>query len=681
MSSTPSETIATEPLDERAPTIASLTYRPHLDGLRAVAVYLVVLFHAGVKRFSGGFIGVDVFFVLSGFLVTQLLLRDLAATGAVRFRYFYARRFRRLLPAAFVALLITAAIFAAISPLEALAAAGAFKAAFLYSANWFFIHQATGYFGADVNSNPVLHFWSLAVEEQFYLLWPLLLTGLFWLTGRHRHAQALAMRAVVATAAVASLAWALSLRVSHPNHAYYGTDARAYQLLAGALIALSPGIVSAAARVGRAARIATIVCVGVLLFLASSFVALDAIERGVAVAFVASLLIVALEAADAGVVKVALSSDPLVYLGKVSYGTYLWHWPVIIVAQRLWGLGSAAIVGVVCLVATGLASVSYQLLERPIRTSTLLERHRGAVIASGLVVSLVSALVFVPAILDPQSPTVATARASETSGFTPVPPSLDWRKTYFEFFGTTTTCVGRPPDACTIVHGTGRRVLLMGDSNAEMMVPTFTKIARSEHLTLSLAVTPGCPWQRGLYRLGVEIKQRCRRNKEDAYRRVIPALRPDLIVLVDSREELDHHPGDPPITSSDRLVRRTTIDSLRHLRAPGRDILIIEPMPQSPPGMNPLTCLSKAKVLEQCRYIANTPPSWLELLERRLASRRDRVWTADFDRLVCPFLPICDPFINGNIVKWDGQHLTTRYAASLAEPVAAYLHDNGLLPR
>src|SRR6202040_3664142 len=162
---------------------SAAAYRPHLDGLRAVAVYLVVLFHAGSSLFPGGYIGVDVFFVLSGFLVTQLLLRDINARGSVRFGRFYARRFRRLLPAAFVALVVTAIVYSAIaSPVEMASAVGSFKAAFLYSTNWYFIHQATGYFGANLATNPVLPFWSLAVEEQFYLLWPLILGGVFLCT-------------------------------------------------------------------------------------------------------------------------------------------------------------------------------------------------------------------------------------------------------------------------------------------------------------------------------------------------------------------------------------------------------------------------------------------------------------------------------------------------------------------
>src|SRR3954462_13067139 len=202
-------TLAVSPRDQSR---ARLPYRPYLDGLRAVAVYLVVAFHAGLARVSGGFIGVDVFFVLSGYLVTRILLGDLATRGRVRARQFYARRARRVLPAALVTLLITAIVYARVAtPVERLDALGGFRASFAYVANWYFVHQSTDYFAPNVATSPVLHFWSLAVEEQFYLLWPLVLGGLWFATKWAGHRQMWVLRSLVALGAVASAAAALHL--------------------------------------------------------------------------------------------------------------------------------------------------------------------------------------------------------------------------------------------------------------------------------------------------------------------------------------------------------------------------------------------------------------------------------------------------------------------------------------
>ena len=187
-------------------------YRPHLDGLRAIAVYLVVAYHAGADRLANGFIGVDVFFVLSGYLVTQILVRDVATMGRARFSNFYARRIRRLLPASLIALVITAVVYSALAtPAAVREVVGSFQAALLYVANWHFIRHSTDYFASTTTLNPVLHFWSLAVEEQFYLLWPLAFTGLVFLSrgfGAHAHRV---RQAMVAAGLLASMLWALHL--------------------------------------------------------------------------------------------------------------------------------------------------------------------------------------------------------------------------------------------------------------------------------------------------------------------------------------------------------------------------------------------------------------------------------------------------------------------------------------
>jgi peptidoglycan/LPS O-acetylase OafA/YrhL len=671
------------------------TYRPHLDGLRAVAVYLVVFFHAGSGRLNGGYIGVDVFFVLSGFLVTQLLLRDIERSGSVRYSRFYARRFRRLLPAAFVALLVTAAVFAAIaSPVEVADALGSFKAAFLYSTNWYFIHQATGYFGANITTNPVLHFWSLAVEEQFYLVWPLILGGAFLATRRLSRARQLHLiRIGVSVLAFVSLALALSWRTSNPNRAYYGTDARAYQLLAGALIALLPAAVISIQRFRRSTRIASAVSLVALVVFASEWVHLDAIERGIAATIIASALIVSLEGTSDGPVKRALSHPTVVYLGKISYGTYLWHWLVILVVIRTFHPSTGATIAIACLVATAMASLSFEILERPVRTWPRLDRHRRVVIATGLAVSLVSALVLIPRIMDPAHASAPVAQASTTVGFTPVPPGLDFKAAENDG-GPFITCLNKPASACTVVKGTGRHILLMGDSHAWMMIPAFEDIARRENLTLSVSVRGGCPWQRDLYVLPVTVNGQtlrtsdCVAQKNDTYTRVIPELKPDVIAVMEVAHQdprtvpflgPDGHPLQNKSPTAVRWIEDTTARSLTALRADGRKVLIIEPIPIA--SINPLDCLSQAKVLEDCRYVANTAPDPIENFFRQAAKRNDDVVSADFDRLVCPFLPICDPLVNGKIVKRDGTHLTEAFAISIAPQIDAYLKQTGLLPR
>jgi len=663
---------------------STAAYRPHLDGLRAVAVYLVVLFHAGVARFSGGYIGVDVFFVLSGFLVTQLLLRDIHGRGSIRFRRFYSRRFRRLLPAAFVALLVTAAVYAAIaSPAEVSGAVSSFKAAFLYSTNWYFIHQSTSYFGADV-TNPVLHFWSLAVEEQFYLVWPLALGGLFALTRRMDSTGRMRVaRSVVLLGALASAVWALSLRSSDPNRAYYGTDTRAYELLAGAFIALVPSLVDTAKRFRRLLRTATVLSGAALLVLASSWVDFDAIERGVAVTVITCVGIVAIEVADGGFVKRALSSRSMVYLGKVSYGTYLWHWIVILVLLRVFAPSEIATAAIAVLIATALASLSFEMLERPVRMSGLLDRAPRAVIASGLVISVVAALVLIPRIAQPADASKSAGRNAAAPLLTPVPAGLDSRGAKNVF----PKCLAQPGIGCTIVNGSGRHLLLMGDSNAAMLIPMFAVIARREDLTLSVATGAGCPWQRDLF-TRFELTS-CRLHKDDLYRRIIPALHPDIIVVMNLAYGspgplipalLDAHRKQVDFAAEAQATRR----SVALLRAGGRDVVLMEPIPvpiAPSTSFNPFTCLYNAKDLEQCRYRADPSPSPIEKLYRQLAQHDDKIHALDLDTAVCPLLPVCDPMIDGVIVKIGPTHLTTMFAEVLAPEVDTDLKSIGLLPR
>jgi peptidoglycan/LPS O-acetylase OafA/YrhL len=658
------------------------SYRPHLDGLRAVAVYLVVAFHAGWDRFSGGFVGVDVFFVLSGFLVTRLLVADVVRVGGVRFGRFYARRFRRLLPAAVVTLLVAGVVFSAVaSPVAVEEASGGFRAAFLYVTNWFFIDQSADYFGADLESNPVLHFWSLAVEEQFYLVWPLLLGGLVWL-GRRLGGGWRVVQVGVVVVAVASVVWAWSLRDSDPVRAYYGTDARAYQLMAGAALALAPGAV---ARLGRAGRWVALGAMGALVVVSTSLVEVDPIERGVLVTVLVVGILAGMEAGSGGVLQRVLSLPPVVYLGKISYGTYLWHWPVILIGGLVLELSTVSTLAIAVLLATALASLSFQLMEHPIRISGLLDRHRLPVIAGGLTTSVICALVLVPTLLDPT--TTNTPTADTTTGFTPVPP-IDF-DALAEDYPELVSCADQPVEACTVVEGTGPHVLLIGDSHAGMMIPVLTELARANDFTLSIDVRGGCPWQRDLYRIPRSTNglpqpiAGCKGHKDDVYDRVVPELDPDLVVamnldfpaqglpFVDEQEnELDLESRE-----FDELTER----SIDVLEQGGRAVVVFEPIPPVPIGYNPVECLGVAEVVQECRFTAPEDGSPIEDLYRRLDAEDDQLWSVDIDGLVCPFLPICDPIVNGEVVRIYGHHLTAQFATSIEPAIEAHLDSMGVL--
>ena len=671
-------------------------YRPQLDGLRAVAVYLVVAFHAGLASFSGGFVGVDVFFVLSGYLVTQLLLRDLAASARIDLRRFYSRRFRRLLPAAFVAILVTAGVYAAVAaPANVKDALGGLRSAFLYVANWHFIGQSKDYFAAGVNTNPVLHFWSLAVEEQFYLLWPLALGALYALTRRYGRRQWHVVRAVVGAGLVVSLLAALHVAHTDLSRAYYGTDTRAYELLAGAALALTPQLFDAARR--RRALLASFapVNLAVIVLLATSAIHLGAIARGAVITAATCALILTLVTTERGPVAWLLSSPPAVYLGRISYGTYLWHWPVIVIATLRFHPGGLALFALTALVATGIASLSYQLVERPVRESRALDRRRSLVIATGLVISIVSGLVVVPAMLhgSTRGSNVAAAGSSATNGGgwrVPVPANLDLLgHRRGEYQGV--DCYKRPLDKCIVVRGTGKRLLVIGDSHAFTLTPAFAEVARRHSLTLAVAFAFNCAWQQGQVARPPFVTtsaQDCRDRQNDWYSRVVPQFDPDIVVLAErgrddpanpiSFQGPDQKQYDPGDAGYEATLRETSTRTLDRLRRPGRKTVILEPLPLAPAGFNPNTCLSGAKYLDDCRYVASARPAPSVTFFRSLADEK-QVWSVDLDRAVCPYFPICDPVVDGIAVKRDPQHLTAAFSAHLGDAVDQVLQRNGIV--
>ena len=352
---------------------------PALDGIRAVAVALVLADHGGIPGLSGGFLGVDVFFVLSGFLITSLLLDELGRTGRIALRGFWIRRARRLLPAVIVMVL---AVVAArdLFPPEAIAALrDDAVAAFFWIANWAFVAQKTDYFSHGAAPSPLQHTWSLGVEEQYYLIWPLLLIAVAAVfRGRARLAVF-----VLATAGVLASAAAAILFTSETtlNRIYFGTDTRAQALLVGAAAAallvrdwstLTIGGTPIRTRWGRwVARILPVIGLAVLAAAAHYATGAASEFRGglLIIAAMAAVLVVAPVALEqGGPVARALAWRPLVWLGAISYGVYLWHWPIFLALNgERTGWSGWSLFALRCAATIAVAAASWWLLEQPIR--------------------------------------------------------------------------------------------------------------------------------------------------------------------------------------------------------------------------------------------------------------------------------------------------------------------------
>lgn len=398
-------------------------YHPGLDGVRALAVGAVLVFHGGVAALPGGFLGVDAFFVLSGFLITSLLLTERDATGRISVVRFWARRARRLLPALLVLLLTVVLVSRFLLPGEELPALRwDALAALAYVANWRMADRGGDYFAQTAAPSPLQHTWSLGIEEQFYLLWPLLVVAVLAVSVRRRAKPAassgqrwLALLAVCCVCAAASaVAAALLFRPDDVNRAYYGTDTRAVPLLIGCATALIVRYVigrRAARRHPVLGVLALAGAVGTGVLWATADGSASWLYRGglVAAALAVAAVIAHVAVSPAGPTARLLAVPPLVWAGRISYGLYLWHWPLFgwlnadrtgQTGPRLLALRLAATVAV--------SVVSYYLVERPVRTGRWPWRQPrlAPALAAGAVLALAAATVMVtrpPALPPPPS--------------------------------------------------------------------------------------------------------------------------------------------------------------------------------------------------------------------------------------------------------------------------------------
>ncbi|MCC2593329.1 acyltransferase [Tessaracoccus sp. OS52] len=386
-----------------------------LDGVRTIAVFLVIAFHVSAPRSAAGFIGVDIFFVLSGYLITAGLLREVEKSGRISLGNFWLRRFKRLMPAALLTLLAVTLWMLFFSPLfQQRSVSTDLWWTLLYLANWHLMN-ANSYFAATGAESPLLHMWSLAVEEQFYVGWPLLLAGALVIVGlmvKHRatearrvHPASTARTLATATAVLAAALIGISVVLlatlydpASPDRAYMGTDTKAFEPLLGALAA---ALLTRPAIKDFLARHHVLLGWAGVVLMVSLFPFLDGPSDfyytwgALTFCLGALALIIALVlAGEAGFWARVLGWEPVAYLGRISYGLYLWHWPLAVwIIGDLEGfrwLRAMAVVGLTVVAA----ALSYHLVEMPVRTGKWFTAKRSAAVAVASLAAMLVAVSF-----------------------------------------------------------------------------------------------------------------------------------------------------------------------------------------------------------------------------------------------------------------------------------------------
>ncbi|WP_112139205.1 acyltransferase family protein [Glycomyces dulcitolivorans] len=678
-------------------------WRPDIEGLRALAVGAVIAAHIGFFYSEGGFIGVDVFFVISGFLITSLLLREMDRTGTISITGFYARRAVRLLPAAAVVLAATLAaawFWLPRTRLHDIATDAA--AAALNVVNIRLAREGTDYLNADAAPSPLQHFWSLAVEEQFYLLWPLLLLAIALVAkriwgGRFARAGHLRRRRTTAVALVLACVGAASLYLSatqsgpDPVWSYFGIHTRAWELAAGA------GVAVAANRLRRlpAWAAAPLSWAGLGLVVASVFL----IDERTTFPGTAAILPVAGTALviAAGCAphrfgaRLILGIAPAQYVGKISYGLYLWHWPLVMIGPAVLGLEEPRLRHYLVLMAAAflLAVATFHLVENPIRTRRTLVQvpsralaMGGGLITAALALSILASLQPMPTASNEEAAEITGDEATvwelldESSDVDVVPanltPALEDARLDEPALYDDGCVVERDDPAvnedCWYGDPDGEKTLvLFGDSHAAQWFPALNQLAEASGWRL-LAMTKAACSVPDVAEYDPKLQREyteCPEWKDGVYD-LLDEIRPDAVVAA-TYDEKEVIADDPDQAWTDGWV-----DSVERLEASTDEVYYLADNPDL--GEDVPDCLA-ANPEDASTCVGHLDDALIE------PERRQAVEDAVADtgaNVVDPVPWICDvdegtcPVVVGNLLVYrDSNHLAARFVAELAPQLAA----------
>jgi len=685
----------------------SSAFRPDIEGLRAIAIGLVLLYHAGLPFLRGGFVGVDIFFVISGFLITSLLVREAERTGRISLTQFYARRAKRLLPAAALVLVVTAILTVVLIPgSDQRNFGGDIAAAAAYVVNWRLALRSVDYLAEGAGASPVLHFWSLSVEEQFYLVWPLLMIVAIVLARRFgKHARG-SMLVALSVVGVPSFIFSVTYTASSPASAFFVTPTRLWELSVGAAVAIA---VPALTRLRRSVA----VWIGIAGILAIAYSAVFLSEASAWPGYLAAIPVLGTAAVIAGgaghgdtIVARGLGLRPMVWVGGISYSLYLWHWPALIFAEALLGPLRVREAMVVVLLSVIPAYLSLVLVENPVRFSKRLARGNAlglAVgawltfvgIAAGLAVMVASPqkesgsadpiIIEVPAPspgaptpdpstlfgaqalgTDPEGAAAGTPQSTYDS-ITPTPANApeDIPRAYDE--GCQASQDSSTPVVCSVGAKDGTfRIAALGDSKMLQYYEAFDALGKSRGWTIDFVTKSACSSTEAMPRAGGGDYTSCAEFNEKVFE-WLEADPPDAVMTTQTPAHVAAGVGEPQYGSwvADGLVARW--DRIQSIGVP---VIVLLDYPFPTLDEDVYRCMERNTDALNCTFDRAEGDAKSAAPNQRLALAGDPdAKPIDISRYVCP-QERCAPVIGGALVLRQGSHLTNSYALSLTGVLA-----------
>ncbi|QOT16466.1 acyltransferase family protein [Paenarthrobacter sp. YJN-5] len=664
--------------------------RLDIQGLRAIAVGVVLLYHAGVSWLPGGFVGVDVFFVISGFLITGGIVRELRRDGSMSIKNFYIRRIARILPAATVAILATLGLTYWLMPATRWVQTGLDGiGSSLYYVNWLFAASSVDYLARDQEPSPFQHFWSLAVEEQFYIFWPALLAFVTWLALKWGFRLQKGLLITVALVAVPSLAWSVYYTATNPGGAYFTTATRIWELAIGAAFAIAAGRGFKAPK-AVSAVIGWLGLAAIIYAAATYTTALPFPSYTALLPVLGAALIIwsGPTAGNAGPI-LALGTWPMVKIGELSYSLYLWHWPLVVIGGVVLG-GLTETTGLV-IVAMSIvpAWLSLKYVEKPLQTKILEAQTDGSKIASGLMMTLAAAaaaMILAVSVTPPPPPSAVTFTPQQVTGVKAKPVGaealadgapLEIKDT---FSSITPTAVNAKDDVPVVNRngcmlnaesteakvcsfgdlGSSRVIALVGDSHAAMLVPAFEDWAAKEKIRVDTYTKGACPFVAGEVEYDGQPYAACSQWVDNVTQQIL-ATSPEAVVSAMSRYRIIEG-GTLSFEASKQPLAQMISEAMKPLQKVGIKTIMLRDTPR--PEVAVPDCVAKnEKSLTACALPADQV-LWKDGPEVRAADNDPKIDLIDLSKAFCT-AEKCPAIIEGILVYRDNNHLTATYARTL----------------